>query len=94
MPRKPRMYLPGVPSHVVQRGNNRDVCFFCDDDYLFYLECLKQGSKKYGVSIHAYVLMTNHVHLLLTPLQVDSISRVIITGPVIGIMPMVKGMTG
>jgi putative transposase len=44
MPRKPRMYLPGVPSHVVQRGNNRDVCFYCDDDYQFYLECLKQAA--------------------------------------------------
>jgi putative transposase len=69
------MYLPGVPSHVVQRGNNRDVCFYCDDDYQFYLECLKQAARKYGVSIHAYVLMTNHVHLLLTPAQTESISR-------------------
>ena len=61
MPRKPRMYLPGVPSHVIQRGNNREVSFFCDDDYLFYLECLKEASTKYIVAVHAYVLMTNHV---------------------------------
>ena len=76
MPRKPRMYLPGVPSHVVQRGNNREVSFFCDDDYLFYLECLKEAATKYDVAVHAYVLMTNHVHLLLTPVTVEGISLV------------------
>ena len=43
MARKLRMYLPSIPAHVVQRGNNRAVCFFCDDDYLFYLELLRQG---------------------------------------------------
>ena len=42
MPRKPRMYLPDVPAHIVQRGNNRDACFFSDDDYLYYLEVLGQ----------------------------------------------------
>jgi putative transposase len=69
------MYLPGIPAHVVQRGNNRAVCFFCDDDYLFYLELLRQGLNRFGVYLHAYVLMTNHVHLLMTPEQEDSISR-------------------
>jgi putative transposase len=47
MPRKPRMYLAGIPAHVVQRGNNRDACFFCDDDYQFYLEVLGQGLRRY-----------------------------------------------
>jgi len=69
------MYLPGIPAHVVQRGNNRSVCFFSDDDYLFYLELLRQGLKRFGVQLHAYVLMTNHVHLLMTPAKEDSISR-------------------
>lgn len=74
MPRKPRMYLAGVPCHVIQRGNNRDATFFSEQDYQFYLECLYDASLKYHVDIHAYVLMTNHVHLLMTPLEKDSIS--------------------
>lgn len=75
MPRKPRMYLPGVPAHVVQRGNNRNACFFADADYRHYLECLRQGLRRYQVRLHAYVLMTNHVHLLMTPIDTDGISR-------------------
>ncbi len=77
MPRKTRMYLPGVPAHIVQRGNNREACFFCEDDYCFYKQVLAEGMKRYGVELHAYCLMTNHVHLLMTPKEEDSISRVI-----------------
>lgn len=77
MPRKTRMYLPGVPAHIVQRGNNREACFFCDDDYLFYKEVLFEGLKRYGAALHSYCLMTNHVHLLITPKESDSISRII-----------------
>ncbi|WP_218190334.1 transposase [Pseudomonas sp. CC6-YY-74] len=58
MPRKQRMYLPGVPAHVVPRGNNRDACFFHEDDYRFYLAVLAEGLKRYRVALHAYVLMT------------------------------------
>ncbi len=47
MPRKPRMYLADIPAHIVQRGNNRDACFFSDDDYLFYLDVLAQGLRRY-----------------------------------------------
>lgn len=47
MPRKPRMYLPGIPAHVVQRGNNRDACFFADEDYRYYLNALAQGCQRY-----------------------------------------------
>jgi len=75
MPRKTRMYLPGVPAHVVQRGNNRAACFFCDDDYRYYLERLGVGLRRCGVALHAYVLMTNHVHLLLTPGSAEGISH-------------------
>ncbi len=77
MPRKTRMYLPGIPARIVQRGNNRDACFFCDDDYLFYKALLGEGLKRYGGQLHAYCLMTNHVHLLFTPDQGDSIARII-----------------
>lgn len=76
MPRKPRMYLAGIPAHVVQRGNNRDACFFCDEDYQFYLEVLGQGLRRYHVDLHAYCLMTNHVHFLMTPDDESGISRV------------------
>lgn len=76
MPRKPRMYLPDVPCHVIQRGNNREASFFTVRDYQFYLECLHDASQRYGVLIHAYVLMTNHVHLLVTPIKKHSISSV------------------
>ncbi|MCK5540561.1 MAG: transposase [Deltaproteobacteria bacterium] len=75
MPRKPRFYQPGVPAHVFQRGHNKLPVFFEDFDYLEYLRCLKKSADKYGCDIHAYVLMTNHVHLLLTPQREDSISQ-------------------
>ncbi|MDD3449064.1 MAG: transposase [Gammaproteobacteria bacterium] len=77
MPRKPRMYLPGVPCHVIQRGNNRDACFFAEEDYLFYRECLGSAARRYRVAVHAYVLMTNHVHILMSPEDEAGVSRVV-----------------
>ena len=76
MPRRQRFNLTGVPQHIVQRGNNRQATFFADDDYSFYLECLRDAAEKYRCEVHAYVLMTNHVHLLMTPSVFDGISRV------------------
>ena len=67
MPRKPRFYLPGIPAHVIQRGNSRQAVFFSDEDYAAYLDWLKEGAEKDGCALHADVLMTNHVHLLMTP---------------------------
>mgnify|MGYP001826003121 FL=1 len=75
MPRKPRFNLPGVPQHIIQRGNNREPCFYSSDDYQKYLDDLKQSAKKYDCRIHAYVLMTNHVHLLVTPMLENGISQ-------------------
>ena len=72
MPRRARLSLPGVPWHIIQRGNNRSVCFHAEDDYQFYLHYLKEFADKFGCALHAYVLMTNHVHLLLTPARDDS----------------------
>lgn len=60
MPRRSRIVLPNVPMHVIQRGNNRSVCFVADEDYLFYLEHLEKIANKVGVVVNAYVLMTNH----------------------------------
>ena len=74
MPRRARLVLPKVPLHIIQRGNNRQACFFDDDDdYLIYLDWLLEYSRKTGCTIHAYALMTNHVHLLLTPNEKDSV---------------------
>ena len=73
MPRRPRLVVPTVPLHIIQRGNNRQACFFDDDDYLIYLDWLLEYSRKTGCTIHAYALMTNHVHLLLTPNEKDSV---------------------
>ena len=77
MPRKPRFYLSGVPAHVVQRGNDRRAVFFANDDYVAYLSWLREGAFRHGCAIHAYVLMTNHVHLLATLAISDSISRML-----------------
>jgi putative transposase len=70
------MYLPSVPCHVIQRGNNRDTCFYSVQDYSFYLECLGSACSRYNVALHAYVLMSNHVHLLMTPGDAFGVSRV------------------
>ncbi len=77
MARLPRFILPGQPQHIIQRGNNRQVIFRADDDYLFYLEKLHAAAVKHQCDIHAYVLMTNHVHLLVTPHSKDSIGKMI-----------------
>ena len=67
MPRRNRLDQPGLPHHVIQRGNNRSACFFADADFLSYLRWLRMAARDHSVAIHAYVLMTNHVHLLATP---------------------------
>jgi len=74
MPRKRRFYQPGVPVHVFQRGHNREAVFFDDQDYLAYLRFLKASADALGCLIHAYVLMTNHVHLLVSPTAANDIS--------------------
>lgn len=73
MPRKPRFFVSGAPVHAVQRGHNRSAVFFDDFDYLEYLRCLKQAADNCGCAVHAYALMSNHVHLLLTPERADSV---------------------
>lgn len=72
MPRRPRLAIPGIAWHIIQRGNNRSVCFYADEDYRRYLDTLYEMAIKFKCAIHAYVLMTNHVHLLLTPEREDS----------------------
>ncbi|MGH8742452.1 MAG: transposase, partial [Burkholderiales bacterium] len=76
MPRGARLVLPDVALHLVQRGINRQPCFFSEGDYADYLQLLACCAKQHGVSIHAYCLMTNHVHLLITPHQNGACARV------------------
>lgn len=66
MPRRARLALANVPLHIIQRGNNRQACFFADEDYHFYRDWLSEQASKTGCQVHAYVLMTNHVHLLIS----------------------------
>lgn len=75
MTRLARYDIPDIPRHVIQRGNNRGVTFVADEDYGFYLECLEDVAARSGCAVHAYVLMTNHVHLLVTPSSGDGIGR-------------------
>ena len=75
MARQPRFILPGQPQHVIQRGNNRNPIFTTARDYEFYLEKLMNAASEHECQIHAYVLMTNHVHLLVTPTRVDSLGK-------------------
>lgn len=70
-----RLGAAGVPVHVVQRGNNRAACFAGHDDYRLYLRHLHDAADRFACALHAYVLMTNHVHLLLTPREPYGASR-------------------
>ena len=76
MARLPRYVIPNQPQHIIQRGNNRQVIFAADADYQFFRDALVDAAAKHGLKIHAYVWMTNHIHLLATPQLGDSISKV------------------
>jgi putative transposase len=75
MARLPRYVIPGQPQHIIQRGNNRQLIFAAEADYQFFRDALVEAASKHGLSIHAYVWMTNHFHLLATPAHDDSISK-------------------
>lgn len=77
MPRLPRYVLPGHPQHVIQRGNNRCPIFVADEDYGRFRYELRGACQRFHCLIHAYALMTNHVHLVMTPQQEDSIAKVL-----------------
>lgn len=74
MPRPARLDVPGIPVHVVQRGVNRAACFFGDVDRRYYLKLLAKFALTRECAVHAYVLMTNHVHLLLTPARKGAVA--------------------
>ena len=77
MARRPRHVVPGQALHIIQRGNNWQAVFFTDADYRIYHQALADASRRYECAVHAYVFMTNHVHLLLTPSTEDGPSRVL-----------------
>jgi putative transposase len=74
VPRRARLAIAGIHWHIIQRGHNRCACFFHEEDYRFYLEQLSTQAQKIGCLVHAYCLMTNHVHSLVTPQEKDSAS--------------------
>lgn len=75
MPRSLRLDLPGIAQHVIQRGNDRRPCFLAPIDYTRYLQDLREIARRESCAIHAYVLMTNHAHLLMTPNAAGRIGR-------------------
>ncbi len=75
MPRRARLTYAGCALHLIQRGNNRGACFFEEADYRLYRELAAEAAQDHGVAVHAYVLMTNHVHLLVTSPEPDGASR-------------------
>ena len=76
MARLPRFVIPRQPQHVIQRGNNRQAIFAAEADYQFFRDALVEAARKHGLAIHAYVWMTNHIHLLATPESEHGISKV------------------
>jgi putative transposase len=79
MPRRPRIHLDGVPLHVVQRGHNRTRCFFDASDYRSYLHWLSCALEQTQCALHAYALMPNHVHLLVTPSAAHAVPRLLMS---------------
>ncbi|MBX3727332.1 MAG: transposase [Xanthomonadales bacterium] len=79
MARQPRFDFAGIAQHVVQRGNNRLPCFLDDDDRQRYLQCLREALTRFDCRLHAYVLMSNHAHLLMTPGSTGAVSRLMHT---------------
>ena len=79
MPRRSRIHLDNVPLHIVQRGHNREPCFHAEEDYAAYLHWLGEALKETHCHLHAYALMTNHVHLLLTPEKATAIPDLLIS---------------
>jgi len=79
MARMPRFTIPGLPQHVIQRGNNRQRVFHAYSDYRFFLDKLTDAAEKHECDVHAYVLMSNHVHLLVTPWSEVGISKMMQT---------------
>ena len=77
MPRRARVTLANVPHQIIQRGHNRSACFYAVEDYLLYIEWLCEYAHQFDCYVHAYVLMTNHVHLLISPTTSDGLANLV-----------------
>ncbi|KJS05765.1 MAG: transposase, partial [Gammaproteobacteria bacterium BRH_c0] len=75
MARLPRLCPTDIPQHVIQRGNNRQVCFAAKQDFAVFAGWLDEYAREFSVELHAWVFMTNHVHLLVTPREEAAVSR-------------------
>ena len=78
MPRRARLAVAGIPWHIIQRGNNRAACFYCEADYSRFLQDLAEQATRHGCQVHAYCLMTNYVHLLVTLERQDSAGQMMV----------------
>lgn len=78
MPRRPRVRLRGQPRHIVLRGHNREACFSAEEDFHTFLHWLGESLNTFSITMHAYVQMTNHVHLLLTPMRAEDVPSLMI----------------
>ena len=79
MARLSRLFVKDQPQHIIQRGNNKDIIFAHENDYSFSLECLAEAADRFSLKIHAYVLMTNHVQLIASPMDQLSIPKTLQT---------------
>lgn len=77
MPRGPRIVVPGIPHHVVHRGNNRQQLFRCDRDYFVLIKNIKEAKEKFNCLLYAYCFMKNHIHMIIQPKEVDGLSKMI-----------------
>ncbi len=75
MARLPRFVIPGQPQHIIQRGNNRQTIFSREADYQFFRDALVEAAGRFGLAVHGYMWMTNHIHFLASPLYADSIGK-------------------
>ncbi|HEY5791414.1 MAG TPA: transposase [Gammaproteobacteria bacterium] len=75
MPRRPRLYLPGQPQHVVVRGHNRDRVLARHEDFRYLYRCLREAAGQHGLAVHAWVFMHNHLHILATPRNERALPR-------------------
>ena len=79
MARLPRIGAPGIPQHIIQRGNDRQLCFGGESDFPAYAHWLEESAQTSGVAIHAWVIMSNHINLLVTPETSDAVSHMMQT---------------
>ena len=77
MPRIARPVIPGMPHHIVHRGNNRQQIFYQEKDYLFLIKSIREAKKNFDCLLYAYCFMLNHIHMILVPKNIDGLSKML-----------------